>query len=37
MIDEIIHTCAQGMGQGLLLQDKKERSQISSATTAQHA
>jgi hypothetical protein len=37
VIDEIIHTCVQGMGQGPLLQDAKERSQISSATIAQHA
>jgi len=37
MINEIIHICAQGMGHGLLLQDVKERSQISNATIAQHA
>jgi hypothetical protein len=37
VIDEIIHTCAQGMGEGLLLQDVKERSQISSTTIVQHA
>ncbi len=37
VIDGIIHTCAQSMGQGLLLQDVKKRSQISNATIAQHA
>ncbi len=37
MINEIIHTCAQGMGQGLLFQDVKEKSQISNATIAQYA
>jgi hypothetical protein len=37
VIDEIVHTCAQGMGQGLLLQDVKERFQISSGTITQHA
>jgi hypothetical protein len=37
MINEIIPTCAQGMGHGLLLQDVKESSQISDATIAQHA
>ncbi len=37
MINEIIHTCAQGMGHGLLLQDVKERFQISNATITQHA